>query len=340
MAVLVTGGAGYIGSHMVLELLDAGEEVVVLDRLSTGHAWAVPPAVRLIVGDVGDATLLSDVIETTGIKSIFHFAGSVVVPESIANPLTYYANNTCKTRTLIEAAVKCGVEHFVFSSTAAVYGAPEGGPVDENAPTRPETPYGTSKLMSEWMLRDAEKAHGISCAILRYFNVAGCDVKGRTGQATPGATHLVKVAVEAAVGKRSHIEVFGSDYPTRDGSCVRDFIHVSDLVRAHRLTLDRLRGGAKGLTVNCGYGHGYSVLQVLESVERMSGRPLDIRLGARRDGDQAEVIARTDRIRRELAWVPALDDLDTIVSSSLEWERKLVRMEELERSRLTPARAS
>jgi UDP-glucose 4-epimerase len=326
MAVLVTGGAGYIGSHMVWELLDAGERVVVLDRLSTGHAWAVPPAARLVVGDIGDTRLVSSLIEAERIESIVHFAGSVVVPDSIADPLGYYLNNTCKTRTLLEEAVAGGVRHFIFSSTAAVYGAPNGGPISEDMPPCPETPYGKSKLMSEWMLRDTAAAHGMTFAILRYFNVAGCDPAGRTGQSTPGATHLIKVACEAAVGKRDFIEVYGTDYPTPDGSCVRDFIHVKDLVAAHRLALEDLRRGSDSMLVNCGYGRGYSVLEVLDSVRRVSGRSIDVRLGPRRKGDLASVIAGTERIRERLGWVPALDDLDAIISTSLEWEEQLARM--------------
>jgi UDP-glucose 4-epimerase len=326
MTVLVTGGAGYIGSHMVWELLDAGEEVVVLDRLSTGHAWAVAPRARLVVGDIGDTSLVASLIREERIDAIVHFAGSVVVPESIADPLGYYLNNTSKTRDLIETAVAGGVRHLVFSSTAAIYGDPVAGPIDEDVSPQPVTPYGKSKLMSEWMLRDTAAAHDLSVAVLRYFNVAGCDPSGRTGQSTPGATHLVKVACEAATGKRSFIEVFGTDYPTPDGSCVRDFIHVSDLVAAHRLALGSLRQNGRSLTLNCGYGRGYSVLQVLESVKRVTGRSLDVRLAPRREGDLASVVANTDRIRSELGWVPELDDLDAIVATSIEWEETLGRM--------------
>lgn len=324
MAILVTGGAGYIGSHMVWDLLDAGEDVVVLDRLSTGHAWAVAPGARLVVGDVGDRKLVASLIEKEGIESILHFAGSVVVPDSVADPLGYYLNNTCNTRTLIEEAVAGGVKQFIFSSTAAVYGMPPAdAPISEAVAPAPVTPYGKSKLMSEWMLDDTAAAHGLSYAILRYFNVAGCDPLGRTGQSTPGATHLLKVACEAALRKRSHIEVFGTDYPTPDGSGIRDFIHVSDLVAAHRLALGALRADGASMTVNCGYGHGYSVLEVLDSVQRVSGRKIDVRMAPRRKGDLGSVIADTALIRERLGFVPALDDLDTIVATALAWEERL-----------------
>jgi UDP-glucose 4-epimerase len=335
MAILVTGGAGYIGSHMVWDLLDAGEDVVVLDRLSTGHAWAVAPGARLVVGDIGDTDLVGALIRDEGIEAVLHFAGSVVVPDSIADPLGYYLNNTSKTRSLIEEAVAGGVRQFIFSSTAAVYGTPPAdAPVSETVAPAPVTPYGKSKLMSEWMLQDAAAAHGLSYAILRYFNVAGCDPAGRTGQSTPGATHLLKVACEAAVGRRPHVEVFGTDYPTPDGSCVRDFIHVGDLVAAHRMALMALRRDGGGMTINCGYGHGYSVLEVLDSVQRVSGRKLDVRMGPRRNGDLASVIADTTQIRRKLEFTPALDDLDTIVATSLEWEARLDRMERQPAARL------
>ena len=328
MTILVTGGAGYIGSHMVWDLLDAGEQVVVLDRLSTGHAWAVAPGARLIVGDIADTKLVASLIENEGIESILHFAGSVVVPDSIADPLGYYLNNTCKTRALMEEAVAGGVKHFIFSSTAAVYGTPPAdAPISEAVTPAPVTPYGKSKLMSEWMLEDTAAAHGLSYAILRYFNVAGCDPVGRTGQSTAGATHLLKVACEAALGKRSYVEVFGTDYPTPDGSGIRDFIHVSDLVAAHRMALGALRADGASMTVNCGYGHGYSVLEVLDSVQRVSGRKVDVRMGPRRKGDLGSVVADTARIRQWLGFTPNLDDLDTIVATSLEWEARLDRMD-------------
>lgn len=325
MAVLVTGGAGYIGSHMVWELLDAGnEDVVVLDRLSTGFDWAVAPEATLVVGDVGDKDLVARVIREHGIDSIIHFAGSVVVPESVADPLAYYENNTSKTRSLIEAAVRGGVANFIFSSTAAVYGGSRLEPIPEDAATMPESPYGLSKLMSEWMLRDAAAAHGLRYSALRYFNVAGADSKGRTGQSTPRATHLIKAACEVALGKRPYLEVFGNDYPTPDGTCLRDYIHVSDLVAAHRLALQRLRAGADSLVANCGYGHGYSVLEVVEAVRRASGSDLAVRMGPRRPGDSVSVIANADRARAELGWTPRRDDLDLIVRDALAWERILV----------------
>ncbi|KQZ15622.1 MULTISPECIES: UDP-glucose 4-epimerase GalE [unclassified Mesorhizobium] len=323
MAVLVTGGAGYIGSHMVWELLDAGERVVVLDRLSTGFEWAVAPEAKLIVGDVADRELVASAIREHGVDSIIHFAGSIVVPESVADPLGYYENNTCKTRTLLETAVRSGVANFIFSSTAAVYGGAGMEPVREDARLAPESPYGLSKLMSEWMLRDAAAAHGLRYTALRYFNVAGADPKGRTGQSTPGATHLIKVACETALGKRASMQVFGTDYPTPDGTCIRDYIHVSDLAAAHRLALQRLREGGANLVANCGYGHGYSVLDVIDSVRRAFGHDFDVRMGERRPGDAAAVVANSDLARGELGWVPRLDDLDLIVNDALQWERLL-----------------
>ena len=323
MSVLVTGGAGYIGSHMVWRLLDAGESVTVLDRLSTGFDWAVAPGAELVVGDIGDQQLVEELIRSRGIDAIIHFAGSIVVPESVADPLSYYDNNTVATRSLIEAAVKGGVKHFIFSSTAAVYGAAGAEPVSEDAPLYPESPYGRSKLMSEWMLADAAAAYGFNYTALRYFNVAGADPKGRTGQSTAGATHLIKVAGQAALGKRPFIEVFGTDYPTEDGTCVRDYIHVSDLAAAHRLALERLRQGGASLVANCGYGHGYSVFEVLDSVKRVHGRDFDIRIAGRRPGDAAAVVANPGLARREFGWTPRLDDLDAIVKSALNWERSL-----------------
>ena len=325
MAVLVTGGAGYIGSHMVWELLDSGEEVVVLDRLSTGFEWAVAPEAKLVVGDIADARLVADIIHGFGIDSIIHFAGSIVVPESVADPLAYYDNNTVKTRALLEQAVLGKVANFIFSSTAAVYGATGMEPVAEDVPLKPESPYGRSKLMSEWMLADAAAAHGLRYTALRYFNVAGADPHGRTGQSTPGATHLIKVASETALGKRASMQVFGTDYPTPDGTCIRDYIHVSDLVAAHRLALARLRDGGSNLVANCGYSHGYSVLDVLDSVKRVHGRAFDVRFAERRPGDAVAVVADSGRARRELNWVPALDDLDAIVASALHWEDSLSR---------------
>lgn len=321
MSVLVTGGAGYIGSQTVLELTDAGEAVVVLDNLSTGFAAAVPPIAKLVVGDVGNPTLLASVITKHKIDAIIHFAGSVVVPESVANPLSYYRNNTCQTRMLIEAAVKAGVAHFIFSSTAAVYGAGGLEPVKENSPLRPQSPYGRSKLMSEWMLEDTSKAHGLKYTVLRYFNVAGADPRQRTGQATKGATHLIKVASEAALGKRKFVGVFGTDYPTPDGTCIRDYIHVKDLAVAHKLALTRLRGGGENLTANCGYSRGYSVLEVLRAIERVNGTKLDIRLSNRRAGDATSIVADSSVARAEFGWAPEFDTLDVIISSALNWER-------------------
>ena len=323
MTVLVTGGAGYIGSHMVWELLDSGEDVVVLDRLSTGFDWAVAPEAKLVVGDVADKELVGSIVRDHGVDAIIHFAGSIVVPESVADPLGYYENNTCKTRALIETAVKAGVANFIFSSTAAVYGGAGMEPVREDARLAPESPYGLSKLMSEWMLRDAAAAHGIRYTALRYFNVAGADPRGRTGQSTPGATHLIKVACETTLGKRPFMQVFGTDYPTPDGTCIRDYIHVSDLAAAHRLALRRLRDGGASLIANCGYSHGYSVLEVIEAVRRAFGRDFNVRMGERRPGDAAAVVANSDRARAELGWTPRHDDLDGIVRDALNWERIL-----------------
>ncbi|RWO07089.1 MAG: UDP-glucose 4-epimerase GalE [Mesorhizobium sp.] len=323
MTVLVTGGAGYIGSHMVWELLDAGESVVVLDRLSTGFEWAVAPEAKLVVGDVADKELVGEVIRDNHVDAIIHFAGSIVVPESVADPLGYYENNTCKTRTLIETAVRESVPNFIFSSTAAVYGGAGLEPVREDARLAPESPYGLSKLMSEWMLRDAAIAHGLRYTALRYFNVAGADPRGRTGQSTPGATHLIKVACETALGKRPFMQVFGTDYPTPDGTCMRDYIHVSDLAAAHRLALERLRAGGPSLVANCGYSHGYSVLEVIDSVRRVFGHDFDVRIGERRAGDAAAVVANSELARRELGWTPQRDDLDQIVADALAWERIL-----------------
>lgn len=325
MAVMVTGGAGYIGSHMVWELLDAGEDVVVLDDLSTGFGWAVAPEAKLYVGDIADSSLVGLVIRDHDIDAVIHFAGSVVVPDSVADPLAYYENNTSKTRSLIEAAVRGGVANFIFSSTAAVYGGSRLEPVTEDAATMPESPYGRSKLMSEWMLRDAAAAYGLRYTVLRYFNVAGADPKGRTGQATKGATHLIKVACEAALGKRKSIQIFGTDYPTPDGTCVRDYIHVSDLAVLHRLALQRMRNGRDSLVANCGYSFGYSVLDVIESVKRVVGQSFQVDLSARRPGDAVSIVAHSELARRELAWVPRYDNLDAIVASALQWEELLMR---------------
>jgi len=323
MRALVTGGAGYIGSHMTLELLDAGHSVVVLDDLSTGRAAAVPDAATFVRGDVADQALLRRLLEDTGVEAILHFAGSIVVPESVANPLAYYLNNTVKSRALIETAVATGVRHFVFSSTAAVYGTPGDAPVAETAPLKPLSPYGNSKLMTEVMLADAARAHALSYVVLRYFNVAGADPMGRSGQSTPRATHLIKVACEAALGKRSHLDVYGTDYPTPDGTCVRDYIQVSDLARAHSAALAYLAAGGASDTFNCGYGRGFSVLEVVEAVKRAAGRTFDVRLGARRPGDPAQIVAASEKIRRTLGWIPVHADLDVIVRQALKWEDHL-----------------
>lgn len=320
MTVLVTGGAGYIGSHTVLELFDAGEKVVVLDNLSTGFRWVVPEYARLIVGDVGDQDLVTTIVAEHAIDSIIHFAGSVVVPESMINPLGYYYNNTVKSRALIEVAVQTGIKHFIFSSTAAVYGNPKIVPVSEDAELKPMSPYGSSKLMTEVMLHDASFAHDLSAVSLRYFNVAGADPKGRSGQSTARATHLIKVACEAALGKRDHIEVFGTDYPTADGTCVRDYIHVTDLAKAHLAALSYLRSGGKTDVFNCGYSRGHSVFEVIDAVKRVSGSDFNVRLSERRPGDPAAIVATSDKISETLGWKPQLNDLDQIVVQALAWE--------------------
>ena len=323
-AVLVTGGAGYIGSHAVLALLDSGWPVVVLDNLVTGFRDAVPEGAAFIEGDVGDAALVGRTIAERGIGAILHFAGSIVVPESVENPLKYYDNNTARSRTLIATAIEHGVNAFVFSSTAAVYGVPSEEPVDEAWRTRPANPYGRSKLMTEWMLRDAAAAHDFGYAALRYFNVAGADPAGRAGQSTAGATNLVKMAVEAATGKRKELIVFGDDYDTPDGTGVRDFIHVSDLADAHVCALDALLAEpGRSLTLNCGYGRGYSVRDVIASVERAIGAPLPHRIGPRRAGDIGAMVADNAAILGALPWRPHHADLDEIVTHALAWERGL-----------------
>jgi len=324
MGVLVTGGAGYIGSHMVLELLDAGEDVVVLDNLSTGFRWAVPDQAEFVEGDVGDQNLVRRLLSGNRIDAIIHFAGSIVVPESVADPLGYYLNNTCKSRSLIAAAVEAKVPHFIFSSTAAVYGMPKENPVAETAQLLPISPYGTSKLMTELMLRDTAQAHDLRYVALRYFNVAGADPRGRSGQSTARATHLIKVACETALGERPHLEVFGTDYPTPDGTCIRDYIHVTDLARAHLDALRYLRAGGESEVLNCGYGNGFSVLDVISSVKRVSQHDLALRMGPRRPGDPAAIVARAERISQVLGWQPSLADLDTIVGHALGWEKRLI----------------
>ncbi|MDY7097087.1 MAG: UDP-glucose 4-epimerase GalE [Pseudomonadota bacterium] len=322
--VLVTGGAGYIGSHAVLALRDAGWDVAVIDNLTTGFRFAVPDDVPLYEGDIEDAELLARIFAEQGIGAIMHFAGSIVVPESVENPLKYYHNNTAKSRALIESAVKGGVSHFIFSSTAATYGIPEESPVTEDTPQKPINPYGWSKLMTEQMLGDTAAAHPLNFCALRYFNVAGADPQARSGQSTAGATHLIKVAVEAALGKRDHVSVFGTDYDTPDGTGVRDYIHVSDLAAAHVLALEALVAQpARSLTMNCGYGKGFSVLEVLDAVDRVTNMQISRKLEGRRAGDPDQLISDPSRIRAELPWTPRHADLDTIIEHAMAWERKL-----------------
>lgn len=323
MAVLVTGGAGYIGSHMVLALVDAGHDVVVLDDFSTGFDWAVHPAATLVAGDVSDGELIRRVVREHGIDAVIHFAARIVVPDSVADPLGYYLANTVKTRALIEAVVQAGVPHFIFSSTAAVYGMIGSDPVAEDAALAPISPYGRSKLMSEWMLADTAVAHPLRYVALRYFNVAGADPLGRSGQSTAGATHLIKVAAETALGKRSGMQVYGTDYETPDGTCLRDYIHVTDLAKAHLDALTYLKAGGTSAVLNCGYGRGYSVLEVIDTVKRVSGVDFPVQVSGRRPGDPAAIVARATRIRSELGWTPKLDDLPTIVEHALAWERRL-----------------
>ena len=327
LPVLVTGGAGYIGSHAVLALRDAGWPVTVIDDLSTGFAFAVPEDVPFYRGDVADEGLLAQIFADQNIGAIMHFAGSVVVPESVAHPLKYYDNNTAKSRTLIDAAVRGGIAHFLFSSTAATYGTPGISPVPETTPQQPINPYGWSKLMTERMLADASAAHGFNYCALRYFNVAGADPQARTGQSTAGATHLIKVACEAALGERDGVAVFGTDYDTADGTGVRDYIHVSDLAQAHVLALEALIADPAGsLTMNCGYGRGFSVLEVLDAVDRATGGTIDRRMEPRRAGDPGELVSDPARIRATLDWRPRHADLDQIIAHALQWERKLAQM--------------
>jgi UDP-glucose 4-epimerase len=323
MTTLVTGGAGYIGSHAVLSLLDAGEDVVVLDDLSTGFRWAVPEGVELVVGDFGDEALVTDILQRRGVDAIIHFAAKIVVPESVADPLGYYLNNTAKARALIACAVRCGVKHFILSSTAAVYGDPQQNPVTETESLKPVSPYGRSKLMVEWMLEDTARAHPMRYVVLRYFNVAGADPQMRSGQSSANATHLIKVAVQAALGLRPGMEVFGTDYETPDGSCVRDYIQVSDLAQAHLDALSYLRAGGDNLTCNCGYKRGFSVLEVIDVVRQVSGVDFPVTISARRAGDPAAIVASNETILSVLKWKPQYDDLRLIVRQALDWESRL-----------------
>lgn len=323
MSILVTGGAGYIGSHMILELLDRGETVVVIDDLSTGFRRAVPAAAKLHVGDFGDKGLVTEILFANPVDSIIHFAAKTVVPESVADPLGYYLNNTAKARNLLECAVEAGIENFVFSSTAAVYGNPKQNPVSEDDKLEPVSPYGRSKLMVEWMLADVAKACKLRYAVLRYFNVAGADPQGRAGQSTANATHLIKVAAQAAIGLRPGIDVFGVDYSTPDGSGLRDYIHVSDLASAHSAALEYLRAGGPNITCNCGYQRGYSVLEVVNTMKMVSGVDFPVTICGRRPGDPSAVIAANRRIKTELGWAPQFDDLAMIIGHSLEWERRV-----------------
>ncbi len=323
MTVIVTGGAGYIGSHMAHDLVDRGEHVVVVDNLSTGFRELIPAGAELVEGDVADEALVGRIIDEHGAKSVIHFAGSIIVPESVTKPVKYYLNNTVATAKLIAACVAGGVENFIFSSTAAVYGEPESVPIAEQAALAPTSPYGSSKLMSETMLQDAARAHGLRVGILRYFNVAGADPGGRTGQSTRNTTHLIKLACQAALGLRAGLSIFGDDYPTPDGTGVRDYIHVCDLIDAHRLGLEHLRAGGDGFVFNCGYGQGYSVRDVITAVEQVAGLSLTVSSEPRRPGDPATVVAEASRIRERLGWQPARQDLSLIVEHALAWEKQL-----------------
>ncbi|MFV0644170.1 MAG: UDP-glucose 4-epimerase GalE [Sphingomonadaceae bacterium] len=325
--VLVTGGAGYIGSHAVLALLDSGWQVTVIDNLTTGFRFAVPDGVAFYEGDIEDSALLARIFAEQSIGAIMHFAGSIIVPESVENPLKYYHNNTAKSRALIDAAVKADVKHFIFSSTAATYGIPETSPVTEDTPKNPINPYGWSKLMTEQMLADTAFAYPFNYCALRYFNVAGADPSGRTGQSTAGATHLIKVACEAALGKRDSVAVFGTDYDTEDGTGVRDYIHVSDLAAAHVLALEELIAHPDtSMTMNCGYGRGFSVLEVLDAVDRVTNNTITRTMEPRRAGDPGSLISSPERIRATLPWNPRHDDLDTIITHALQWERRLAEL--------------
>jgi UDP-glucose 4-epimerase len=325
MTILITGGAGYIGSHTVLAFLDAGETPVVIDNLSTGFDWLVPETVPFHQLDIADREAVETVLRDNAVDTVIHFAGSTILPESIENPLKYYRNNTAGSLALVEAAVACGVRRFVFSSTAAVYGLPETVPVPETAPLSPRAPYGTSKLMTEQMLMDTSKAHGLAVTALRYFNVAGADPRGRAGQATRNATNLIKVACEAAAGTRTALTVYGTDYDTPDGTAIRDYIHVADLAEAHRLAVERMRRGGGNLIANCGYGRGYSVLEVIKAVKAASGADFPVETGGRRPGDCPEVVADSSLARAELGWRPELDDIARIAADAYRWEESLGR---------------
>jgi UDP-glucose 4-epimerase len=325
MTVLVTGGAGYIGSHMVLALTDAGIDTVVVDNLTTGFAWAISPKAKLVRGNIGDEGLMMQVIADHKVDAVVHFAGSIVVPDSVSDPLGYYQNNTVNSRNLMHSAVKSGVKNFIFSSTAAVYGNPKTLPVTEIEMPAPISPYGTSKWMTEQMLQDSHVAYGLNYVALRYFNVAGADPQGRSGQSTPRATHLIKVAAQTALGQRGGMEVFGTDYDTPDGTCLRDYIHVSDLIGAHMDALSHLKRGGQSGIFNCGYGTGYSVLEVIKSVERVYGKPLNVKYGPRRAGDPAGIVAGADKAREILGWSPKHADLDFIVDSAIRWEQHLMK---------------
>ncbi len=324
MAVLVTGGAGYIGSHMVLALCDAGEKVIIIDNLTTGFEWAIDSRATFIKGNAGDVDLVLKAIQEHDINEIIHFAGSIIVPESVSDPLKYYENNTCVTRNLLQAALKGDVQHFVFSSTAAVYGMVGIEPVDEDNSLNPASPYGRSKLMSEMMLADVSAAHPLTFGALRYFNVAGADPKGRSGQSSPNATHLIKIATQTALGQRDHIDVYGSDYNTPDGTCVRDYIHVSDLINAHILLLKYLRDGGQSNIMNCGYGQGYSVNQVIDMVKSVSGIDFNVRHVDRRAGDPDAIVAASKKLKSLVGWQPEHDDLEKIIKSALAWEKYLI----------------
>ncbi len=322
MSVLVTGGAGYIGSHVTLALLDRGEDVVVLDDLSTGNRAYVGEGADFVEGDVADAALVARAIADRGVESVLHFAGSIVVPDSMSDPLAYYDNNVVKSRALIQACVESGVRHFIFSSTATVYAADAPQPLAEQERKAPISPYARSKLMTEWMLEDVSRAHALRHVVLRYFNVAGADAQGRTGQSAPKATHLIKRAAQVALGRVPHLDIFGTDYPTPDGTGVRDYIHVTDLAAAHLLALDSLRAGAPSGSYNCGYGRGLSVRDVVSGVERVIGRRLPVLESARRPGDPPMLISDPSRIKQELGWAPRHDDLDGIIRSAIAWERR------------------